>query len=166
LTLLAVDVGYSACGARAAGVGFNTWSAAEPTRTWTSETGDAEAYVTGEFYKRELPCILHLLSEHGLHPDCIVVDGFVYLDGSSTPGLGKHLFNALAGTIPIIGVAKTAYAGIPHRFHVIRGKSNRPLFVTSEGIDVEAAKEHVRSMHGSHRIPTLLKIADRLSRAS
>jgi deoxyribonuclease V len=166
LTLLAIDVGYSTCGAKAAGVEFDDWTAAEPISTWTSETGEAEAYIPGEFYKRELPCILRLLSDHQLQPDCIVVDGFVYLDGFSKPGLGKHLFNALAGGIPIIGVAKTVYAGIPHRFQVIRAKSKRPLFVTSEGIDVETAKELVRSMHGSHRIPTLLKIADRLSHTS
>jgi deoxyribonuclease V len=152
LTLSAVDVGYSASGAKAAGVEFNDWSAAEPIRAWTSETGEAQAYIPGEFYKRELPCVLRLLSDHKLQPDCIVVDGFVYLDGSSKPGLGMHLFNALAGAIPIVGVAKTAYAGIPHRFQIIRGKSKRPLFVTSEGIGVEAAKELVRSMHGSHRI--------------
>lgn len=163
MTLLAVDVGYSTRGAKAAGVEFDDWSAAEPVKSWTSVTGEVEAYIPGEFYKRELPCILQLLSDLQLQPDCIVVDGFVYLDGSSKPGLGKHLFNALAGAIPIIGVAKTAYVGIPHRFQVIRGKSKRPLFVTSEGIGVEAAKALVRSMHGSHRIPTLLKIADRLS---
>jgi len=163
LKLLAVDVGYSACGAKAAGVEFDDWSAAEPIRTWTSEVGEVEAYIPGEFYKRELPCILRLLSDHQLQPDCIVVDGFVYLDGRSKPGLGKHLFNALAGAIPIIGVAKTTFVGIPHSFQVIRGKSKRPLFVTSEGVGVEAAKELVRSMHGLHRVPTLLKIADRLS---
>jgi len=36
---------------------------------------------TEAFYKRELPCILKLLDKLEQPPSCIVVDGYVFLDG-------------------------------------------------------------------------------------
>ena len=49
---------------------------------------------------------------------------------------------------------------------VLRGKSTRPLFVTSAGIDVQKSAELVAQMHGAHRLPTLLKAVDQLVRAA
>jgi len=46
-------------------------------RTHTTVVEKVEGYKSGEFYKRELPCIKALLEEHNLTPDCIIVDGFV-----------------------------------------------------------------------------------------
>jgi deoxyribonuclease V len=47
---------------------------------------------------------------------------------------------------------------------VLRRESKNPLFVTAAGIEASEAAEHVRVMHGEHRIPTLLKRADALAR--
>ena len=44
----------------------------------------------GQFYKRELPCILELLKQVNPLPNYIVIDGYVYLGGDEKPGLGKH----------------------------------------------------------------------------
>jgi deoxyribonuclease V len=91
-----------------------------------------------------------------------VIDGYVSL--GTGPGLGQHLFEALGGEIAIIGVAKSKFAGSSGT-EILRGRSRRPLYITSVGIERRAACERIRSMHGPHRIPTLLKQVDQVARA-
>ena len=157
---LAVDVDYRDGTACAAGVLFDNWADSEPRGTVHSMVDIESDYRPGEFYLRELPCILALIEEHGLAPEVIVVDGYVYLDGPSKPGLGRRLFDALGSKANVVGVAKNKFRGIADDYAVLRGQSKHPLFVTAEGIDIEAAKKAVRSMHGENRIPTLLKLVD------
>lgn len=163
---LAVDVYYKNNNACVAGVAFSAWADAEPFAVYSSTITGVEKYVPGEFYKRELPCILKLLKEHQLTPECIIIDGFVYLDGHKEPGLGKHLYDSLAGNSAIIGVAKRRFKNIPEYCEIYRGRSIKPLYVTSEGLTIDAAKKHISSMHGEYRIPNLLKKADQLCRSS
>lgn len=162
--ILAVDVHYTDPGAVAAGVSFDDWGDAQPARTCISRFDAVEPYEPGAFYRRELPCLLGLLCEHDLQPDIIVVDGHVFLDDEGRPGLGKHLFDALDGRVPVIGVAKTAFVGIGEDHALLRGDSTRPLYVTAAGVPLAAAKSHVAAMHGAHRLPTLLKAADHACR--
>lgn len=162
--MLAVDVHYGAEGATAAGVAFEDWASSAPASSFVSHLPAVAEYRPGAFYERELPCLLSLLQQSGLQPDCILVDGYVYLDGHARPGLGKHLFDALNGRIPVIGVAKTAFDGIGPEFQILRGSSRRPLYVTCAGESLPIAKAKVQAMHGAHRMPTLLKAVDRLSR--
>lgn len=75
-----------------------------------------------------------------------------------------HLYEALDRRIPVIGVAKTAFLRATNARDVARGSSAKPLFVTAVGMDLDVAAGHVRDMHGTFRIPTLLKLVDRLSR--
>jgi len=109
-----------------------------------------------------LPCVLSLLDKLNLeHVEAIVIDGFVYLDDEGKLGLGGHLYEALDGKIPIVGVAKTNFATIEKEKRVLlRGESVRPLFVTAIGMDLDEALKAVASMHGAFRIPTLLKQLD------
>ena len=162
--MLAVDVHYADDGSTTAGVLFDDWEASMPLETFVSKLPSVEEYKPGLFYERELPCILNLLREHALQPDCIVVDGYAFLDGVARPGMGKYLFDALHGKVKIIGVAKTSFAGIGPEFMVHRGASTRPLYVTCAGMDIDAAKGQVLRMHGKHRIPTLLRTVDQLCR--
>ena len=161
--ILAVDVQYDDNSAFVAGVLFNEWGSEEPKAEYISLLNEIEEYVPGDFYKRELPCILRLLKEHELVPSCIVVDGYVYLDGKQLPGLGKRLFDALQEKIEIIGVAKKGFRGITSEYEILRGKSEKPLYVTSTG-DLDSAKNSVLNMFGKNRIPFLLKRADQLCR--
>jgi deoxyribonuclease V len=64
----------------------------------------------------------------------------------------------------VIGVAKTAYAGSTFATPVLRGTSAKPLYVTARGIARDEAARLVRSLHGEHRIPTLLERVDHLAR--
>ncbi len=133
---LAVDVHYRSKTAVAGGVAFRDWCDSRETALYRSRCREPVSYVPGCFFRRELPCILHLLDEHALTPDTIVVDGFVYLDGERVPGLGKYLFDALGKRSPVIGVAKGKYVTAPDSLSVFRGKSRRPLYVTSVGIPI------------------------------
>lgn len=121
-------------------------------------------YRPGHFYERELPVLLKLLGDSGWQPDTVVVDGYVFLDGQAEPGLGKHLHDALGGQIPVVGVAKTSFRGIGAEYGVLRGTSQRPLFVTAVGLPVAEAQAGLRAMHGEHRMPTLLTLVDQLCR--
>lgn len=119
-------------------------------------------YIPGEFYKRELPCIISLLKKvDAADVDLIIVDGFVYLDDDFKMGLGAHLFKSLQCKFPIIGVAKTNFATIEKlKKSVFRGQSKKPLFISSIGIELEEAAKLIENMHGEYRIPDILKLLD------
>jgi deoxyribonuclease V len=162
--ILAVDVHYEGPKAVVAGVLFEKWDDDHPCEVFISTVSNIEKYTPGEFYKRELPCILTLLGEHKINPDCIVLDGFVYLDGVGKAGLGKHLYDALEGEVSVIGVAKKPFKDISDSFAVYRGRSDKPLYVTSEGIEIDTLKKLVATMNGRFRVPTLLKMVDQACR--
>jgi deoxyribonuclease V len=116
-------------------------------------------YRPGHFLERELPPLCTVLE--GLQPDVVVVDGYVTLrDGR--PGLGGALATALG--VPVVGVAKAPFADAGPHQPLYRGGSARPLWVSAVGIPLDDARTHVASMHGAHRIPTLLALADRIAR--
>ena len=104
--ILAVDVQYSENNAVVAGVLFKSWQNEDSEKEYVSLMDEVADYEPGKFFKRELPCILKLIENYHLKPECIVVDGFVFLDGFSKAGLGKHLFDALNGEVSVIGIAK------------------------------------------------------------
>lgn len=146
--------------ASAAAVVFTEYSAAEPVAVYTHTLNEAADYLPGEFYRRELPAILTLLQKFDRAPDELIVDGYVML--GNRPGLGQHLYEYFDGTIPVIGVAKSRFTGASG-IEVYRGKSARPLYVTAAGMDPNVAAEKIRRMHGTHRLPTLLKRVDLLA---
>ena len=162
--ILATDVHYIDTTAIVAGVLFHQWDDTEPAQEFTLKCDDIADYESGRFYKRELPCVLALINHYELKPDHIIVDGYVYLDGYSKPGLGKHLFDALDRKVGVTGVAKNPFTGINRSYEVLRGESKKPLYVTSTG-DLENAKICVTSMSGKFRFPTLLKRVDTLCRS-
>jgi deoxyribonuclease V len=161
---LAVDVHYEAERATVAGVWFSAWEACEPDRELLTRASTVAAYAPGQFYKRELPCILSLLRQVESLPTCIVVDGYVYLGREKKPGLGKYLYDALSGETAVIGVAKSHFRGTPRVAEIRRGDSRRPLYVTAVGVSQEEAKWRIKGMCGENRIPLLLKRVDQLCR--
>ncbi len=161
--IFCTDVGYRTDYALAAGVLFTAWTVAKPDLEHTVKVSPIADYVSGEFYRRELPCLLKLIESVNTPITTLVIDGFVWLEEGTRKGLGAHLHDALNARIPIIGVAKTPYRSA-RATEVRRGKSATPLYVTSAGIDPQIAADHIQSMHGPNRIPTLIKRADFLSR--
>ena len=164
--VLAVDVYYhDDLSAKVVGVLFN-WKDREAKFVYDDLVSQVSEYVPGQFYKRELPCILQLLNTVDLGTiSCVIVDGHVYVDNQKTYGLGGHLWKALQEKIPIIGIAKKAFFGTENvSFPVLRGQSKTPLFVSSIGIEVAEVMDKVEQMHGKYRIPTLLKYLDQQTR--
>ncbi len=162
--IVSVDVQYRNNTGYTAGVAFEHWESPNESEVFISTTDKVRDYVPGEFFKRELPCILNLLSLINRDISCIVIDGHVFLDGEKTPGLGKHLYDELGEKIPIIGVAKSSFGKMDDVYKISRGGSSRGLYITSAGLPLNKAKMYVESMHGPHRIPYLLKLTDKLCR--
>ncbi len=165
VVILAIDIDYRQDGsAAAAGVLFDEWTSGSIVQTATRRIPQVLPYRPGKFFERELPCILEILSVLMLTPETIIIDGYVWLGSDRRPGLGAHLFQALAGAVPVVGVAKTRFADTPPECAVFRGSSARPLFVTAAGMDEEVARTLVRSMDGDNRMPAMLRAVDRLCR--
>jgi deoxyribonuclease V len=171
MSWVALDVDYREAGgvehAMAAAVVFDAWDAPVAAHERVVRVDGVKPYVSGRFYERELPCLLaaiEAVKSKGFAVDGVVVDGYVWL-GDARPGLGAHLWEALGQSVPIVGVAKTKFDGAEGVQHeVTRGQSKRPLYVTSAGIPAKTAADHVASMAGAHRVPTLLARVDRLCR--
>ncbi len=157
-----LDAHYEGDAALAAAILFDGWSASASQLEKVVRIDGVAAYESGNFYKRELPCLLTVLQAVPA-VSTIVIDGYVWLDDGK-PGLGAHLYEALGQRIPVVGVAKTGYKGSKNASTVLRSASLRPLYVTSAGIHVEQAAESVRLMHGEHRLPTLLSRVDQVCR--
>jgi deoxyribonuclease V len=162
-----LDVHYEGTGARAACVLAESWESETPSSTQALDIGAVEPYESGSFYRRELPCLVSVLRLLPSSPEIVVVDGYVWLSSLERPGLGARLHHALGGGTPVVGIAKTAFAGVESCGAVVpvyRGASKNPLFVTAVGMEPDLAGQCVRRMAGSHRIPDMVRTADRLSR--
>jgi deoxyribonuclease V len=162
--ILAVDTGYRENLALTAGIVFSDWGSDRPDVRLQQITTVASDYEPGQFYRRELPCILELVALLEGLPEYIVIDGYVTLGEDNRPGLGMKLWEALDQKPAVIGVAKTRFHGTPAATELLRGTSKAPLYVTSAGLPTELAKQFIASMAGSYRIPTLLKQVDSDSR--
>lgn len=143
------------------GIGFNDWADSSPLfiiDSWYTEK--LEPYIPGEFYKRELPCILGLLGKIKIEEfDTLLIDGLVRT--TKGDGLGAKL-GSLFPALEIIGVAKTKFQGAEY-CEVIRGKhgTTKPLYVQALHMPNYCAGTLIKNMHGEYRIPTLLKILDK-----
>lgn len=164
--ILCFDTYYFDNKAKTVCLAFNTWTTKDDFSVYSETIEGVDEYIPGEFYKRELPCILSLLKKIECdNIEVIVVDGYVYLDDNYKLGLGGYLHKELAEKIPIIGVAKSNFASITNvKRELKRGKSENPLFITSVDIDIDEAVKHISSMAGDFRIPTLLKYLDTLTK--
>ena len=164
--ILAFDTYYFENKARTVCLSFVDWDDAHKLKADSEILEGIADYEPGNFYKRELPSILSLLSKLAYQKiEAIIIDGFVFLDDEEKAGLGAHLYQALEEKIPVIGVAKSNFATLnKNKREVFRGGSNSPLFITSAGLDLDSAAEKIKRMYGKHRIPGLLKELDQLTK--
>lgn len=157
------DVYYYQNSAQACCIVFET----KPNERIISQYGavvkSVDDYVPGEFYRRELPCLLSVYKKVEEDIDLAIVDGFVWL-GNGKKGLGGYFFEALNNKVPVIGVAKTFYQGCRDYREVYRGKSSKPLFISSTGIDLDYAADLIKNLKGENRLPNVLKKVDGLTR--
>ena len=160
--ILAFDVYYADDTAKVVCAVLQQWQDAAATHHWIKYLAVPAEYIPGEFYKRELPCILSILEQIDLTTiTCIVIDGFVVLDDEGKKGLGAHLYDALQKKVPVIGVAKTNFhSNTANVVPIYRGESKNPLYITATGIELQQAATHIQDMAGDYRIPTVLKELD------
>lgn len=164
---LAIDVHYEGETAFVAGITFSEPTQKEPDHIYYSELEVPGEYESGEFYKRELPCIIKLIEENNLFPSVVIIDGFTYLDSQHSVGLGARLesyFSDEGKDVGVIGVAKNSRKDTPQSWEVLRGSSAKPLYVKAAGMNDDVARKIISEMHGDFRHPTLLKLVDQLCR--
>lgn len=162
--IICLDVHYKKEYAQVGAVLFHNWKDEQSVRTKVIKTALAGKYEPGQFYKRELPALLAMLNSIEGPLEYILVDSYVYL-GKDKPGLGYYLSEVLEHQTPIIGLAKTPFRGAQEiEVAINRGSSKKPLFVTTIGVDTQWAAGQIIQMHGDYRLPTLVKLADSLSK--
>ena len=71
-----VDVDYRADHAVAACVLFRDWLDAAAADEWTKRIAPVAPYEPGQFYRRELPCLLAVLTPRLDEVRTVVVDGY------------------------------------------------------------------------------------------
>ena len=164
--ILAFDSYYFDGKAKTVCLEFENWADTDNFNVYTEILEQVAEYVPGEFYKRELPCILSLLGKINIeNVSAIIIDGYVFLDDDGKLGLGGHLYQAIECKIPVVGVAKSNFATVDKlKIPVYRGTSKNPLFITSIGMDAETAAAHIKTMSGEFRMPMLLKKLDQLTK--
>jgi deoxyribonuclease V len=159
-----LDVHYFQDKAQAAAIVFQDWKSPLSISEYTATIINPAKYEPGRFFLRELHPLLTVIDHIIETIDCFVIDGYCYLSSNLNPGLGAYLKESLLNNETIVGVAKKRYRETKHAVELIRGKSTRPLFITSIGIECALAAQNVASMAGEYRIPSLLKAVDQLSR--
>jgi len=158
-----LDVYYYDDHARACCVLFESDGQQKRISEYIANTNHVAKYIPGQFYKRELPCLIKVLDQVKEKIDIIIIDSHVWL-GQDKKGLGVYLYNEYGDKTPVIGVAKSEFKDSTQSIQVYRGKSNKPLFVSSIGIDLQWAADFVKKMKGDYRIPDVLKYVDSLTR--
>lgn len=162
--ILAIDVHYKSGYAKCVGVLFK-WNDDSYSKKIEVNVKDFADYEPGQFYKRELPCLLEVIEQCNLNEiEIIVVDGHVYTSEDCF-GLGGHLFNKLDKQIPVIGVAKNGFSKNKNRVQeLLRGESKKPLFISSIGIELSRAVNYIKNMSGTYRMPTILSQLDTITK--
>ena len=94
--IAALDVAHSS--ATAAAVVFERWDDAASAAEYVAVVNSVEPYVPGEFFRRELPCLVAVIDKIQKPIHLLIVDGYVYLNDE--PALGQHLFEYLSRRIP------------------------------------------------------------------
>jgi deoxyribonuclease V len=107
------------------------WTDDKPHEMLMQIFPDPLEYEPGQFYKRELPCLLGILDKAKQEFETIVIDGFVHLKPPIFRGLGLYLADSLTYEPVIIGVAKNPLKMADKFVPVYRGQSKKPLFISA-----------------------------------
>lgn len=163
MNILAIDVDYDDDKkiGYVAGIMF-TGDGTGDKKTYFSVAQNVAPYVFGEFYRRELPCIELLMTEHSLKPDIVIIDG--YCDFSGVPCMGAILRDRHP-ELMVIGVAKNKHYDVSEDQLLYRGKvSKRPLYITTCGLSLDDGKALVMNLAGDSRMPDVLRDVDQACR--
>ena len=163
--ILALDVHYRENLAKSVGILFN-WQDSVPKEIVCEYIYEVEEYIPGQFYKRELPCLLKIIEKIDISIlDAIIVDGHIYVDNNFEYGLGGKLYEVLDKKIPIIGVAKTPFFKNKETIRELyRGESKTPLYISSIGLNMDIVIDCIKNMYGKSRMPYILRCLDKITK--
>jgi len=163
--ILALDVHYRENLAKSVGILFN-WQDSVPKEIVCEYIYEMEEYIPGQFYKRELPCLLKIIEKIDISIlDAIIVDGHIYVDNNFEYGLGGKLYEVLDKKIPIIGVAKTPFFKNKETIRELyRGESKTPLYISSIGLNLDIVIDCIKNMYGKSRMPYILRDLDKITK--
>jgi deoxyribonuclease V len=163
--VLSLDVHYRNDKAKIVGVLFE-WDDISSKKIIIECIDKVEEYSPGEFYKRELPCLLKIIEKVDLTKiEAIIIDGYVFVDNNWKYGLGGILWGKLDKKVPIIGVAKTSFFKNKETVkELIRGNSKKPLYVSTIDYPIDKAIDNLKKMSGEFRMPTILKQMDTITK--
>ena len=163
--VLTVDVDYQELikKGHVAGIVSGTALDSKEKQILTAVVDHIEEYQPGQFYRRELRCVDAVVKQLGIKRiDMILVDGYADF-GTDKVSLGASVY--MKYHVPVIGIAKNFFKGcLVENTEVFRGESQKPLYVTCQGITHGKAKDIVRRMAGEFRVPYLVKQADQYAR--
>lgn len=177
--ILITDVFYNE-NENAAHIGAITiedWTSTTIAKQWEIDKKGIDCeYIPGQFYKREMPCLIELWNtisdEDKKNIDTIIVDGF-YDIWDGRPGLGHHFHDWLIDNgydVEVVGIAKnpcreTNEFTLPvYRTEASKtSKWRNALWVNGSNME-HNYQEKVLKMDGKYRIPTMIKHVDKLSR--
>ena len=125
--ITALEVDYRGDDAVVAGVTFRDWMTDVVIAESCTTVHHVAPYESGSVFKRGLPCLLRYIESNKVNFEFLLIDGYVWLGDVGEKGLGAHLYSALGGRTPVIGVAKTRFLRDLSAVAVTRGKSLNPL---------------------------------------
>lgn len=160
---LTFDVYYYEDFAHTAAILFETGENERIIREYTKVVEEVNPYVPGQFYKRELPCIMSILEDIEDEYDFLLVDSYVYIK-EDHKGLGAYLYEKLDKRYPVVGLAKNWFRSAENYMELERGESKKKLYVTAAGLSLEESYDIIKNMKGDYRMPDILKRVDKLSR--
>src|SRR5262245_56092595 len=127
-----LDVSYVNDDAVAAALAFRNWSDEHAETHTVVRIKNVEPYQSGQFFRRELPCLLSVLCALKVQPAVVIIDGYVWLGSGPRPGLGARLYEALERRVAVVGVAKTRFPLCEQSVQeIFRGRSRTPLYITA-----------------------------------
>lgn len=172
---LAIDIYYEEDSAHVVGIMFESLEHdSVPSEIYECFSAVESGYISGQFYKRELPPIIDLLENYiGLsrisaEVEMIILDGF-YMLSNNNEGLGKHLESYLDSKgikVEIMGIAKSGVSSFSQFAQsCIRGKhgTTSPLWVNGS-VRGKNYSKLVKKMSGEYRLPDILKYLDNLTK--
>lgn len=177
--ILLTDVFYNENlnSAHIAAIAIEDWSSDTIIKSWEIDKQGIDCeYIPGQFYKRELPCLIELWNnideQDKKQISTIIVDGFYNIwDGRH--GLGHHFYDWLCEngySVEVVGIAKspcreTSEFTLPvfRTEESKKCKCRSALWVNGSNMENDYQSK-VLSMDGKYRIPTMIKAVDKLSR--
>lgn len=163
--------------AHIAAIAIDNWTSSTILKTWEIDKSGIDCeYIPGQFFKREMPCLIELWNtiseEEKSQITTIIVDGFYDIwDGRH--GLGHHFHDWLIENgydKEVVGIAKSPCRET-NKFTLPvyrteeskKSKCRSALWVNGSNMDNDYQAK-VLSMHGEYRLPTMVKAVDKLSR--